>query len=57
MRMRKFLRQKNELLVQWNQITNPKLPILILDGIQYRRTLDQSNFWQRIIGKHFTLSE
>jgi len=55
--MRKFLRQKNELLVQWNQITNPKLPILILDGIQYRRTLDQSNFWQRIIGKHFTLSE
>ncbi|KMQ84156.1 nuclease harbi1 [Lasius niger] len=61
-RLRKLcLQQKNKLLVQWSQMTDPKPPTLILDGIQYQRriwTKERSNdFWQRIVGEHFTLLE
>ncbi|XP_071653711.1 uncharacterized protein [Temnothorax longispinosus] len=55
------LQQRNELFVQWSQMTDPISPTLTLDGIQYRRrmwTKKRSNdFWQRIVGEHFTLSE
>jgi hypothetical protein len=60
-RLRKLcLQQTNKLLIQWSQMTDPKSPVLILDGAQYQRiwTKVRSNdFWQRIVGEHFTLSE
>lgn len=51
MRLRKLcLQQRNELLVQRSQMTDPISPILILNDIQYRRrmwTKKRSNdFWQ-----------
>lgn len=62
MKLRKLcFQQRNELLIQWSQMIDPKSPTLILDGIQYQRriwTKERSNdFWLRIVGDHFTLSD
>lgn len=61
MNLRKLcLQQKNELLVRWNQMTEVQSPSLVFDGIQYRRIwtkIRSDDFWERIVGKHFTKSE
>lgn len=62
MTLRKLcLQHKNELFVRWSLMTNPKSPILILHGIKYQRRIwtkvRSNDFWQRIVGEHFTLSE